>query len=132
MNNFYPQEPILPSAASAEEQDSVSGIVDSIIYQSEESGYTVCEIEDAAGEPVTVVGIIPYLAEGDKITARGTWTNHPVYGRQFKADSYEKTLPAEESDILRYLSGGNIKGIGPKTAQKLVEQFGTETLINIL
>jgi hypothetical protein len=67
LNNFYPQEPFLPSAASAEEQDSVSGIVDSIIYQSEESGYTVCEIEDAAGEPVTVVGIIPYLAEGDKI-----------------------------------------------------------------
>ena len=127
MNNFYPQEPFLKSETSAEEQDSVSGIVDAIIYQSEESGYTVCEIEDSAGEPVTVVGIIPYLAEGDKITARGTWTNHPVYGRQFKADSYEKTLPADESDILRYLSGGNIKGIGPKTAQKLVEQFGTDT-----
>lgn len=127
MNNFYPQETMLNTAAPAEPEDSVSGIVDSIIYQSEESGYTVCEIEDSAGEPVVVVGIIPYLAEGDKITARGTWTNHPTYGRQFKADSYEKTLPAEESDILRYLSGGNIKGIGPKTAQKLVEQFGTDT-----
>ncbi|MBQ9997347.1 MAG: AAA family ATPase, partial [Clostridia bacterium] len=65
--------------------------------------------------------------EGDKITAWGTWTNHQVYGRQFKAETYEKTLPAEEGDILRYLAGGNIKGIGPKTAQKLVEQFGTDT-----
>ena len=127
MNNFYTQENILKNAPPAEPEDSVSGIVDSIIYQNEENGYTVCEIEDSAGEPVTVVGIIPYLSEGDKITAWGTWTNHPVYGRQFKAETYEKTLPAEEGDILRYLAGGNIKGIGPKTAQKLVEQFGTDT-----
>lgn len=110
-----------------EPEDSVSGIVDSIIYQNEENGYTVCEIEDSAGEPVTVVGIIPYLTEGDKITAHGTWTNHQVYGRQFKVETYEKTLPAEEGDILRYLAGGNIKGIGPKTAQKIVEQFGTDS-----
>ena len=127
MNNFYTQENILKNETPAEPEDSVSGIVDSIIYQNEENGYTVCEIEDSAGEPVTVVGIIPYLSEGDKITAWGTWTNHQVYGRQFKAETYEKTLPAEEGDILRYLAGGNIKGIGPKTAQKLVEQFGTDT-----
>jgi len=127
LNNFYPQEHMLKTDTPAEPEDSVSGIVDSIIYQNEENGYTVCEIEDSAGEPVTVVGIIPYLSEGDKITAWGTWTNHQVYGRQFKAETYEKTLPAEEGDILRYLAGGNIKGIGPKTAQKLVEQFGTDT-----
>lgn len=107
--------------------DSVAGIVDSIIYQNEENGYTVCEIEDSAGEPVVVVGIIPYLGEGDKITAYGSWTNHPTYGRQFKAETFEKTLPAEEGDILRYLASGSVKGIGPKTAQKIVEQFGTDS-----
>ncbi len=113
--------------SAPESEDSVAGIVDAIIYQNEENGYTVCEIEDAAGEPVTVVGIIPYLSEGDKITAHGSWTNHPTYGRQFQVTTYEKTLPAEEGDILRYLAGGNIKGIGPKTAQKIVEQFGTDS-----
>ena len=105
---------------------SVSGIVDSIIYQNEENGYCVCEIEDTDGEPVVVTGIIPYLSEGDKITAYGEWTNHPVYGRQFKTESYEKTLPAEEGDMLRYLASGAVKGIGPKTAQKIMEQFGTD------
>ncbi|MGN1346587.1 MAG: ATP-dependent RecD-like DNA helicase [Eubacteriales bacterium] len=124
MNSYYPRQERLDGS---ETNDAVSGIVDTIIYQNEENGYTVCEIEDTAGEPVTVVGIIPYLTEGDKITAHGTWTNHQVYGRQFKVDTYEKTLPAEEGDILRYLASGSIKGIGPKTAQKIVEQFGTDS-----
>lgn len=107
--------------------DSVSGIVDSIIYQNEENGYTVCEIEDGEGFPVTLTGIIPYLTEGDKITAYGQWVNHPTYGRQFKVDTYDKTLPAEEGDMLRYLASGAVKGIGPKTAQKIVETFGTDS-----
>lgn len=110
-----------------ENRESVAGIVDSIIYQSEDTGYTVCELEDASGEPITVVGVIPYLTEGDKITAYGSWVNHNVYGRQFRADAYDKQLPAELGDILRYLSSGAVKGIGPKTAQKIVEAFGTDS-----
>lgn len=117
MNNF---------PGNGGERVSVSGIVDSIIYQNEENGYTVCEIEDTDGEPVVITGIIPYLAEGDKITAYGEWTNHPVYGRQFKAETYEKSLPAEEGEMLRYLASGAVKGIGPKTAQKIMEKFGTD------
>ncbi|MBR5680874.1 MAG: hypothetical protein IKX19_09505 [Clostridia bacterium] len=109
-----------------DKNDTVSGIVDSIIYQNEENGYTVCEIEDTHGEPVTLAGIIPYLTEGDKITAAGQWVTHPQYGRQFKVESYEKVLPAEEDDILRYLASGAIKGIGPRTAQRIVDKFGTD------
>ena len=109
-------------------RQSIAGIVDDIVYQSEESGYVVCVIEDASsGEPVTVVGTIPYLSEGDRITVQGDWVNHPTYGRQFKAVSYDKELPADQGDILRYLAGGNIKGIGPRTAQKMVELFGNDT-----
>lgn len=107
--------------------DFVSGIVDSIIYTNEENGYTVCELEDTEGLPVVVTGIIPYLTEGDKITVWGQWTNHQTYGRQFKAESFEKKLPAEQGDILRYLASGAVKGIGPKTAQKIVEMFGTDS-----
>ena len=107
--------------------DTVSGVVDSIIFQNEENGYTVCEIEDSEGYPIVLTGIIPYLSEGDKITAHGTWTNHQIYGKQFKAETYEKTLPEESGDILRYLASGSVKGIGPKTAQKIVEKFGTDS-----
>ena len=110
-----------------ENEECISGIVDSIIYQNEDNGYVVFELEDIDGFPVTVTGIIPYLTEGDKITTHGKWVNHKTYGKQFESHSYEKVLPAEEGDILRYLSSGAVKGIGPKTAQKLVEQFGTDT-----
>lgn len=107
--------------------ESVAGTVDSIIYQNDDNGYTVCEIEDVNGNPVVLVGTIPYLSEGDSITAYGSWTSHPTYGKQFKVEYFEKTLPSEESDILRYLSGGAVKGIGPKTAKRIVEKFGTDT-----
>lgn len=109
-----------------EEFDTVAGIVDTIIYQNEDNGYVVFDIEDTDGLPITVTGTIPYLAEGDKLTVTGKWVNHKTYGKQFEALSYEKTLPAEEGDILRYLASGAVKGIGPKTAQKIVEQFGTD------
>ncbi len=110
-----------------DDKHTVAGTVTGIIFQNEDNGYTVCEIETPEGEEITVTGTLPFLTEGDKITARGSWVHHNVYGEQFKAESYEKTLPAEEGDILRYLSAGNIKGIGPRTAARIVDKFGTDT-----
>ncbi len=110
-----------------EEKESVCGTVDSVIFQSEDTGYTVCEIEDESGFPVTLVGTMPYICEGDTVTASGKWVNHPTYGKQFRVDMYEKTLPTGVSDILRYLSSGTVKGIGPKTAKKIVDRYGEDT-----
>ncbi len=126
-NKIEPQQKIDEPNTAPQEDDTVSGIVDSIIYQNDENGYVVCELEDSEGYPVTITGVIPYLTEGDKITAHGKWVNHKVYGKQFEVKTYEKTLPAEEGDILRYLASGAVKGIGPKTAQKIVEMFGTDS-----
>ena len=108
-------------------KQTVSGTVTAIVFQNEDNGYTVCEIETPDGDEITVTGTLPFVNEGDIISAMGTWTNHPTYGPQFKAEFYEKSLPAEEGDILRYLSTGNIKGIGPKTASRIVERFGVDT-----
>ncbi|MBR6808157.1 MAG: ATP-dependent RecD-like DNA helicase [Clostridia bacterium] len=109
------------------EKDTVKGIVDSIVYRNEENGYTVCMLEDSDGLPITVVGIMPYINEGDSLCATGMWTTHKIYGRQFNAETFDRSLPAEEGDILRYLASGAVKGIGPKTAQKIVEKFGTDS-----
>lgn len=109
------------------EKESVTGIVESVIFQSAESGYTVCEIEDDKGFPQTLVGTMPYLAEGDSVTAVGKWVNHPTYGRQFRVEMYEKTLPSDSDDIFRYLASGALRGIGPKTAEKIVERFGEDS-----
>ncbi len=105
----------------------IAGTVEDIIYANEENGYTVCEISDEAGDPVTVTGTLPYLTVGDQIVLYGKWVHNPKYGRQFKAERFEKELPADKASILRYLSSGAIKGIGPKTAQRIVERFGEES-----
>ena len=107
--------------------ETVEGTVGSIIFSSPDSGYTVCEIEGDDGLPVVLVGTIPYISEGDTIRATGKWTIHPVYGRQFRVETYEKQLPTTEAEILRYLSSGAISGIGPKTAARIVDKFGEDT-----
>lgn len=108
--------------------ETLHGCVDSINFRNEENGYTVLTLEDDEGQPVTVVGIIPYVNEGDSINAVGSWVEHRIYGRQFSVESFERTLPEEEDGILRYLASGAVRGIGPKTAQKIVERFGTDSL----
>ncbi len=109
------------------EKDKLTGMVDSIVYRNDENGYTVCIIEDRDGLPVTAVGIMPYINEGDGISAYGTWTTHKIYGRQFSVETFDRQLPSDEGDILRYLASGAVKGIGPKTAQKIVEKFGADS-----
>lgn len=102
----------------------ISGVVDSVIFENRENGYSICEIEDENGDPVVLAGIMPYIAEGDNITAVGSWVIHPTYGKQLKVTSYEKSMPTDSTSILRYLSSGVVRGVGPKTALKIVEKFG--------
>lgn len=114
-------------------QDSVElvnlvGTVESVIFHNADNGYTVCDLScDDSDEIITACGILPYVAVGDILKLAGKWTHHKVYGRQFSAAYFEKQLPATENEILRYLSSRAVKGIGPKTAAKLVEQFGEDT-----
>ena len=105
----------------------IDGVVETIIYSNKENGYTVCDIEDSQGEPVTVTGILPYISEGDAVCFFGKWIHSPKYGRQFRAESFERELPADTAAILRYLSSRTIKGIGPKLAQRIVSEFGEDT-----
>lgn len=106
--------------------ETISGTVDQIVYTNPDNGYTVCVV-DCDGTPVTVVGIIPSLAEGEKLTANGSWTVHGSFGKQFKAESFEKSLPADGDGIYRFLASGYIKGLGPVMAMRIVEKYGTDS-----
>ena len=108
--------------------EKLSGCVEGIIYANEENGYTVCDLGTDDDDIVTITGIMPYLSEGDRLVVYGEWKHNPKYGRQFSVVEYEKQLPANAMAILRYLSSGAIKGIGKKTAQKIVDEFGDNTL----
>ena len=105
----------------------IKGTVKRITYRNESNSYTVAEVL-TDGKSQTVVGILPFLTEGDEAVFYGGYTVHPSYGEQFKAEGFERKAPQNSAAILRYLSSGAIKGIGPATAQKIVEKFGADTL----
>lgn len=105
----------------------LDGVVEDIIYSNGENGYTVCTI-NCGGEPITLVGIMPYIGEGETIRVQGDWQVHSTFGRQFRVDYFEKRLPTTVAAIKKYLASGAIKGIGPVTAERIVERFGEDTL----
>lgn len=110
-----------------EAREKITGVVEHITYCNGDNGYTVMDV-DCDGLLVTAVGAMPPLSEGDTVTMLGQWVFNVKYGRQFKVESLEQSLPQSTEDILRYLSSGAIKGIGVKTAIKIVEKFGDDTL----
>jgi exodeoxyribonuclease V alpha subunit len=105
----------------------LSGTVENIVFRNDNNGWTVFEL-DSGDELITAVGLLFQVLEGDKISVKGEWVNHPNYGRQFKVESYEKDLPASEDAMLKYLSSGAVKGIGPATAKRIIDVFGKDTL----
>lgn len=105
----------------------ITGTVEHIVYHNENNQYTVMEIE-AEDELVTVVGIFPYISRGEELKIIGEWTHHQSFGQQFKANTFERSKPKTASAMLKYLSGGAVKGVGAATAKKIVELFGENTL----
>ncbi|THV40107.1 SF1B family DNA helicase RecD2 [Glycomyces buryatensis] len=105
-------------------------VLERVTYANEETGYTIARASSArsGGELITIVGPLLGAQIGESLEAVGRWTSHPKYGRQFEVWSYRTVLPATIQGIERYLGSGLIKGIGPKTAEKIVAHFGTDTL----
>ncbi len=105
----------------------LKGDVDSIVYKNEDNGFAVIML-DCGGEPVTVVGEIGDVDEGESLSLMGTYINHPKFGMQFKASLCQRALPQTSTAIKKYLANGVIKGIGPVLAKAIVDRFGEETL----
>ena len=110
------------------EKLELAGTVESVLFSNEENGYTVMKLRDDNGQVQTVVGCFPYLAPGENLIAYGEFSEHPVYGRQFRSEYAQRILPTSPSAIFEYLAGGAIKGIGPATASLIVNAFGTHSL----
>lgn len=117
----------MEGAFGEKELEVIEGSVETVMYENSENGYTVCLLE-TEDELITLVGIMPCTQEGEMIRAQGKWETHPSYGKQFRVVYYEKQLPATGAAMIKYLSSGIVKGIGKKTAQRIVGMFGDETL----
>ena len=111
-----------------EELITCDGTVHSVIFQNAENGYTVLRLLTEEGEVLTVVGCIPCVAPGEHLTVSGGLEQHPQHGEQLRAVELERFLPEDEEEIFNYLSSGVCKGVGPATAQRIVERFGRDTL----
>ena len=109
--------------------DHLRCVVERITYQNETNGYTVikCRAKNY-NDLVTVVGSMPDVHVGSVLQLTGAWRIDPKYGRQFSMETFEEILPATVFGIEKYLGSGLIKGIGPKFAKKIVQEFGKDTL----
>lgn len=113
----------------------LKGTVERVTFYNQENGYSVIKIKadkryptaEARDGMITVVGVMPEISVGESIQFDGDWVDDSRWGKQFRAEMVTPLLPTSESGIVSYLSS-IVKGIGPKTAQKIVDYFGTETI----
>ena len=108
-------------------KESISGIIESVVYTNPNNDYAVIEISDSENNLITAVGTMAMPSSGEKVVLSGEWGYHKEFGRQFIFESFEKTLPEEIDGIIQYLSSKTVKGIGPVTALKIVNVYGTDT-----
>ena len=134
-----------PDAQPTPTFKSLSGVVERITFQNEETGYTIARLlpdrrrGDADDERtehahtgddhlITIIGTLLGVVAGEALELSGFWQRHAQHGWQFSVHSYRSILPATTQGLRKYLGSGLIKGIGPKTAEKIVAQFGLDTL----
>lgn len=109
--------------------DEIFGYVESVVFSSEESGFTVARLKEPKKKELTcIVGPIPSLQPGESIRCKGSWKRHAQYGMQFEVSEFELKTPDDLVGIQKYLESGMIKGIGPTYAEKIVQAFGLDTL----
>lgn len=108
-------------------EQKLEGTVEYITFHNEQNGFTVLELSTDS-ELITVVGTFPMISVGETLELVGSFDTHPTFGRQFKAQMCERKMPSTAAAILRYLSEGGIKGVGPATAKRIVDKFGENSL----
>ncbi len=106
--------------------ETISGYVEHIIFQNKENGYTVMNLV-MEEEEVTCVGLLRGITQGETISAQGEYIEHPVYGSQFKINSYQTVAPKDSASMERYLGSGAVKGVGTALAARIVKKFGDDT-----
>jgi exodeoxyribonuclease V alpha subunit len=110
--------------------ESIRGIVDRVTYHNPDNGWSVLRVSpfDNPHQQETVIVHQTKVFAGATMEFHGAWTIHPKFGRQFKATEAVERKPATTAALEKYLGSGLIKGVGPKTAKKIVLHFGKKTL----
>ena len=117
------------SKESSAKSISLEGVIDRFSFRNPDSGWAVLKmIEAHTGKVLTIVGPMAELKEGQRLRITGEEDTHPKFGTQFKVETFEAIAPSSAAGIEAYLASGLVKGIGPATAEKIVNEFGDDTL----
>jgi len=109
--------------------ETLRGTVERIVFTNEENGYTIARLSVRGRyDLLTIVGNMAGVRPGAVLRVAGRWKTHATYGEQFEVENYTEERPATVEGIRKYLGSGLIKGIGPVTATRIAEHFGTYTL----
>ncbi|HEY9074739.1 MAG TPA: ATP-dependent RecD-like DNA helicase, partial [Desulfobaccales bacterium] len=121
--------PPIPAEIAAQPLETLEGAVERLTFANPENQYAVVRLKvKGARHPVTVVGPLAGVQEGEQLHLKGTYEMHPKWGEQFKVVWWYSVLPATVAGIEKYLASGLVKGIGPELAGRLVAHFGGDTL----
>ena len=111
------------------EHEVVRGTVDRVTFRNAANGYSVLQVVvDETMDRITAVGTCPHAKVGSYVVMTGTFIAHPKFGRQFTLHTVTETPPSTADGIQRYLASGLITGIGEKTAERIVQEFGSTAL----
>lgn len=114
-----------------------TGTIERIIFENASNFYKILllTVEDTDSEmddfEIIVTGTMADVFEGEDYTFWGELTNHPKYGQQVKMSRYQRSKPSS-SGLVKYFSSDHFKGIGKKTAEKIVTLYGDNTIDKIL
>ncbi|HKK83084.1 MAG TPA: ATP-dependent RecD-like DNA helicase, partial [Atribacterota bacterium] len=113
-----------------EESVLIKGTIKRLVYHNEENGFVIArvDLQEPEKKETTVVGKMAAISIGETYQFKGKWNLDSRYGWQFNFDDYQIILPTTLEGVRRYLGSGLIKGVGPATANRIVEQFGEKTL----
>ncbi|MCB2216980.1 MAG: AAA family ATPase [Desulfobulbaceae bacterium] len=111
-------------------KETLTGIVERVTYHNPDNGWSVLRVApfNSHDNLETVTVHQTKVFAGATMEFRGAWVVNPQYGRQFKASEAIEKKPATTGALEKYLGSGLIKGVGPKTARKIVKHFGNEAL----
>lgn len=113
---------------------TLAGTLERIVFRNQETHFTVARLRPSdAGrlfrdDLLTVVGNLPGVNVGELVEVSGEWQAHPQHGRHLRVATFTSHAPVTPAGLKRYLGSGVIKGIGPKTAERIVDHFGEQTL----
>ncbi len=105
----------------------ISGVVAAIIFHNSENNFYILSV-DTGQEEVVIKGVFNQIDVELAYDFHVVEKNHPVYGKQYEVEAYKLVMPTNSEKIVQFLASGIFEGIGPVTAERIVQKFGDDTL----